>query len=166
MNNQNDPSLENEIHLRDYYRVIKKRKSLVLTFALITIAVVLLVTLATTPLYEASVGVLIERNYDNELAGQGFMPYDPEFYGTQFNIIQSKNVVNRVVKKLKLDTAYRYYFIEAEQTSLLQPLKTWFEETLLALLPAQHEYEGAEGFGTLDADFKKELLLSSPKSYP
>jgi succinoglycan biosynthesis transport protein ExoP len=127
MNNQTDIQQESEIHLRDYYRVIKKRKIIVLTFALVTFAVVLLGTLAQTPLYEASVRVLIERNYDAEVMGQGYMPYDPEFYGTQFNIIQSRNVVGRVVDKLKLDTVYRNYFLEKEQTSLLHPVKTWLK---------------------------------------
>ncbi|MEN8140631.1 MAG: polysaccharide biosynthesis tyrosine autokinase [Thermodesulfobacteriota bacterium] len=146
MIDQDDFPEESEIHLRDYLRVIKKRKAIVLTFAVITIAVVLLATLATTPLYRASAEVLIERNYDTELTGgRGYVPYDPEFYGTQFNIIQSKNVVRRVVEKLQLDSRYRHYFLQPEQTSLFQPIKDGLGAIISALLPAAGEEDGEAG---------------------
>ncbi len=130
-----DLAEEQEIHLRDYYRVIKKRRTIVLLFAFITIAIVLLATLSQTPKYSANVQILIERNYDTEIMGRGYIPYDPEFYGTQFNLIQSRNVVSRVVEELKLDTRYRHYFFKPESTSLIQPAKDWLKATIKSFIP-------------------------------
>ncbi len=127
---------EQEIHLRDYIRVLKKRKKIIITFATITIAVVVLATLAATPYYQASVQVLIERNYDPELSGRMYVPYDPEFLETQFNIIKSRNVIDRVVKKLKLDTAYRQYFIKEDRRSVLASVLSWIKETVKSVLPS------------------------------
>jgi len=108
--------VENEIHLRDYLRVIRKRQKLIFLFAIITIAAVVLGTMAVTPLYQADVNVLIERNYDTSLDNKWWgQPYDPEFMETQFNIIKSRNVIDRVVRKLKLDTEYRSFFIKDEK---------------------------------------------------
>lgn len=126
---------EQEIHLRDYYRIIRKRKAIILTFTFITFALVLLATFSQTPKYTAAVQILIDRNYDTEIMGRGYVPYDPEFYGTQFNIIQSHNVVTRVISKLKLDTKYRHYFFKPETTSVLQPFKDWLKSIITSFLP-------------------------------
>ncbi|MDA3971864.1 MAG: polysaccharide biosynthesis tyrosine autokinase [Desulfobulbaceae bacterium] len=128
---------EQVIHLRDYYRVIKKHKAIVLTFAFITIALGLLLTLAQTPKYAANVNILIERNYDTDVTGEGYIPRDPHFYGTQFAIIQSRNVVRRMVEELKLDTRYRHYFFKPESTSLLQPIKDWLKDFITLLIPQE-----------------------------
>lgn len=111
-----DELIESEIHLRDYLRVIRKRRKMVILFAVITIASVVLGTMAVTPLYQADVNVLIERNYDTSLDAKWWgQTYDPEFMETQFNIIKSRNVIDRVVRTLKLDTDYRQLFIKDDK---------------------------------------------------
>ena len=57
---------EQEIHLRDYIRVIRKRKSIVVTFFLITFLVVVIGTFTATPLYRASTKILVEKNEANQ----------------------------------------------------------------------------------------------------
>jgi len=127
--------VENEIHLRDYIRVIRKRRKLVILFAVITIAVVVLGTMAVTPLYQANINVLIERNYDTSLDAKWFgQPYDPEFMETQFNIIKSRNVIDRVVRKLKLDTDYRHLFIEDNQQGLFFKTITTYLKTITTMV--------------------------------
>ncbi|OCC15636.1 Tyrosine-protein kinase Wzc [Dissulfuribacter thermophilus] len=145
---------EQEIHLRDYIRVLKKRKKIIITFATITIAVVVLATLAATPYYKASVQVLIERNYDAELMGRMYIPYDPEFLETQFNIIKSRNVIDRVVKKLKLDTAYRQHFFKEEQRSFLAPVVSWIKDTIKSVMPSKKGTAQDEEDISLEAQVK------------
>jgi len=106
--------VEQEIHLRDYIRVLQKRKMTVLTFLAITFFIVVIATFTSTPLYTASSQVLIEKNTG---AGglEGSRPYnywDPDFLTTQFEIIRSDNVARRVVERLQLDTRYKQYFLE------------------------------------------------------
>ncbi len=145
---------EQEIHLRDYIRVLKKRKKIIITFATITIAVVVLATLAATPYYKASVQVLIERNYDSELMGRMYIPYDPEFLETQFNIIKSRNVIDRVVKKLKLDTAYKQHFLKEEEQSFLAPVVSWIKDAIESIMPLKKGTAKDEEDISLEAQVK------------
>ncbi|MBA3014584.1 MAG: polysaccharide biosynthesis tyrosine autokinase [Proteobacteria bacterium] len=118
---------ENEIHLRDYFRVIRKRRKLIILFAVITIVSVVLGTMAVTPLYQADVNVLIERNYDTSLDAKWWgQTYDPEFMETQFTIIKSRNVIDRVVRTLKLDIDYRQLFFKDDtKGSLFQTITSY-----------------------------------------
>lgn len=112
--------IDQEIHLRDYYQVIKKRRQVVGLFAAITFGLVFLGTFAVTPLYEADTQVLIEKNKENDLTvAGGVLNYDPEFLQTQFEIIKSNNVVHRVIDRLKLDTQYRKYFLGDKEDGFL-----------------------------------------------
>jgi hypothetical protein len=51
---------EQEIHLRDYLKIVYKRRYTVYTFFAIVFAVVLIGTLSSSPVYRASTKVLIE----------------------------------------------------------------------------------------------------------
>jgi capsular exopolysaccharide synthesis family protein len=101
---------EKEIHLRDYLRVIQKRKYSLLTFFAIINAIVVMMTFSATPLYEASAKLLIEKNNVNPLSGDVPMGRDPEFLETQAQIIRSAPVSRKVVKLLSLEQTYASYF--------------------------------------------------------
>jgi polysaccharide biosynthesis transport protein len=105
------------IHLRDYLRVLQKRKSIILTFFFITLIVVGISTFSTTPIYEASTQILVEKNDPTLLTGRATgNRYDPEFFETQSQIIKSKNVIKKVVEILSLDTSYQNYFPAEKNT--------------------------------------------------
>jgi len=53
---------EKEIHLRDYLRIISKRKVSIITFFILTLLIVIIATFTATPLYLAGTKVMIERN--------------------------------------------------------------------------------------------------------
>jgi capsular exopolysaccharide synthesis family protein len=111
---------EREIHLRDYLKTLYKRKYTVLTFFVIVFVVVLIGALSTTPVYEATTKVLIEKIelYNMSMASGGgpyFMPYDPEFYDTQLHLIKSTAVAQKVVNKLSLENAYESYFKDSKK---------------------------------------------------
>ncbi|MBU0731020.1 MAG: polysaccharide biosynthesis tyrosine autokinase [Proteobacteria bacterium] len=128
--------LEEEISLRDIVQVFRKRKGVMMTFIFITMAIGLLGTLTATPYYMASVQMLIERNLDTAVQGKESLPYEPDFLGTQVSIIQSPNVVGRVVKKLGLDTRYRHFFIQQDSPSFRKFLISWIKETIQSIMPA------------------------------
>ncbi len=117
---------EQEIHLRDYIQVLTKRKTTVLTFLTITFLTVFIATYTATPLYTASSQVLIERNYGSSAIENtmSYIPWDPEFLSTQFELIRSTNVTHRVVEKLQLDTRYRHYFFEKKEEGLFSFIST------------------------------------------
>jgi len=136
---------EQEIHLRDYVRVIIKRKITVITFLAITFLTVVIATFTATPYYTASSQVLIEKNIgSNKLTGGGnYIPYDPDFQTTQFELIRSPNVARRVVKQLQLDTKYRNYFFEksADSPSFLSTITSGVKKFLSGLLPSKSDDE-------------------------
>jgi polysaccharide biosynthesis transport protein len=124
-------------HLRDYFRVLYKRKGLLLALMCITFISSALLTFSKTPMYTASTMVLIEKNLDtNRIEGfGGYFSWDPEFQATQFELIRGFNVALRVVERLQLDSRYRQHFLDQEEnTSLIAQtqatLSSWLHDTL------------------------------------
>jgi len=128
----NENMNEEEIHLRDYLRVVRKRKNTVLTFFFVTLVIVFIGTFTRTPLYEASTKILIEKNETNPLmTNYGYSLGDPVFLETQFQIIKSTAVAQKVVKILSLDTRYVSYFIkDAEDLSFISATMNWFRRVI------------------------------------
>ncbi len=118
---------EKEIHLRDYFRIIKKRKYTVVTFFIVTFVVVLISTLSVDPVYQASVKLLVEKSKADPLvAGYRYFAYDPEFLQTQFQIISSTSVAKKVVKILDLEKSYDSYFKDDDKGfSVIDSTRNW-----------------------------------------
>ena len=113
-----------EIHLRDYYMVLRKRRHVVYTFFSITLALVLLFTFTATPAYEASTRLLIEKAVQYTISEYGFTSYDPEFYSTQYQLIKSRPVARKVYDALKDNVQFRKYFEEeSNKTNIIGKLK-------------------------------------------
>lgn len=104
MNMQDTGTDEQTIHLRDYLRVIFKRRHTVATFFFVVFTVVVIGTLSTTPVYRATTKLVIEKSETrNIMNNYAYMPYDPEFYETQNQLIKSVAVARKVVDMLGLD---------------------------------------------------------------
>ncbi|RJP79736.1 MAG: polysaccharide biosynthesis tyrosine autokinase [Desulfobacteraceae bacterium] len=121
---------EKEIHLRDYLRIIAKRKSTILTFFIITFTIVVIGTLTATPLYKASTKMLVEKSDSKPLLLNDYpIHFDPEFLETQFQIIKSNSVAKRVVELLSLDTNYYSEFLGKDPSpSLFGRILSWFSD--------------------------------------
>jgi len=100
----NEP--EDTFDIRDYVRVIVKRRRLILPlFGVICIAWLLL-TLTATPVYEAVASITIERENANILSLEDFMLADPnsaEYFQTQYKILESRSVARKAIARLRLD---------------------------------------------------------------
>jgi capsular exopolysaccharide synthesis family protein len=97
--------LEEELHLRDYLKVIVKRRNSVLTFAAIIMVMVSISTLSETPFYRATTRVLIDKEGSNivnlrDPYYEGY--YSEDYYRTQYELIRSMAVASKVVKNLDL----------------------------------------------------------------
>ncbi|MCD4718873.1 MAG: polysaccharide biosynthesis tyrosine autokinase [Desulfobacula sp.] len=124
---------EKEIHLRDYLRIIGKRKGTIFTFFLLTLITVIIATFTATPLYLASTKVIIEKNTSDSLTNSyRYTPYDPEFLETQHQLIKSAAVVEKVVENLDPEKMYDTFFAEKEEkTSYLISVLSWFKDQFL-----------------------------------
>lgn len=103
-----------ELDIRNYLRVISKRKYTVYAFFSIVFTVVLVGTLSSTPVFLANTKVLVEKSEPSSplLMNYYYQPYDPEFYQTQYQLIKGASVARRVVRKLSLEKNYGSYIRE------------------------------------------------------
>ena len=119
-------SVEDEqvIHLRDYFLVLLKRKWLILSIMLLAILAAAVKSFTAVPYYTAYSQVLLERSKGNQGLDLQYYSYEPNFLGTQSEIIRSVNVGKRVVDNLGLSKKYKHYFIiDESQNSFLSSLK-------------------------------------------
>lgn len=92
------------IDIRDYLKVLAKRRVIAIAGFVITAVIVLTVIMIATPLYRATTEVIIEKSEQNILPNSTyFMPYDPDFYTTQHQIITSTAVGRKVVDIARLN---------------------------------------------------------------
>jgi succinoglycan biosynthesis transport protein ExoP len=98
---------KHELHLRDFLRVLQKRRKPFWGFFFAVVILVLLVTFSLTPQYEGTTKLMIEKVEGGELTGtyRG-KSVDPEFYETQFQLLKSRAVARRVVDTLDLVENY------------------------------------------------------------
>ena len=103
--------VEEEIHLRDYFDVLIKRRYTVFTVFITVFVVVLIFTLSSTAIYTATTRVLIEKSEPQTMYNNPYFQYDPDFYETHYQLIKSSAVAKRVVNLLSLETSrYRAAF--------------------------------------------------------
>jgi polysaccharide biosynthesis transport protein len=91
--------------LVDYWRIVNKRRWVVLGILAAVFVLGALRTLMTTPLYAATVRLQIDRNATRVVEGGNIAPfdgYDFDFQRTQIELMQSRAMAERVVSALKL----------------------------------------------------------------
>lgn len=94
-----------EIHLRDYFRVVRKHAALIMSVFLVVVVTVGVGTYLQRPVYLATTKALIEREGARVVNFQEITPPsgDPaEFFQTQLQIIYSRPVLQRVIDSLDL----------------------------------------------------------------
>lgn len=123
-NSQPQPTL----HFLDYWRIIRIRKTVIFTVFLLVVLTTTIVTFILPESYASTVEIEVKKDVSdidpigNIQVSQGFDPY---FIQTEFEKIQSKSVLHRVIEKLELNPYY------TQALNLEVPLKT--EETYFLL---------------------------------
>ncbi|MBI5076241.1 MAG: polysaccharide biosynthesis tyrosine autokinase [Nitrospirae bacterium] len=124
---------DKEIHLRDYLHVVLKHRHKALQFFGIVFALTLLVTFSATPVYVATTKVLIEKSEPANLSLNPYaMMYDPDFSETQFQLIKSFSVAQRVVRMLGLNM--RPDPAEDNSTNIASGTFRWFRDLISTVL--------------------------------
>src|SRR6267378_2340818 len=114
--------------LFEFWWVLKKRTWVVLSVLLAFLAIGVLVTLMTTPLYTATVRLQIDRNVAKVVEGGNVTPLegtDFEFMKTQYELLMGRTIGERVVSALKLGNDSD--FIKARGFPLLGALRVLLE---------------------------------------
>lgn len=100
------PTHTDEVHLRDYLQVLRKHRWLVFATFLTTVLGVGVWTFVQIPIYEAGARVLIDREPPRVLSGvqevQALDSGSQDYYSTQYELIKSRPVMDRVIENLGL----------------------------------------------------------------
>ncbi len=96
---------EKEIHLRDYWRVIQKRRWTVLAFFLIVVITTAIATFTMRPIYRGTTTIQINKENPQivdfkEIFAVNTM--DIDYYQTQYKILESRSLARRVIQSLNL----------------------------------------------------------------
>lgn len=117
--------LENEVHLLDYWRAIRKRLWLVIGIAALLTTLSMIYVARKPDIYEAASRVQVDLE-SNPMYGSNPAPMivspvnDPAYFNTQLQILTSPGLLRRVVKTLDLE--HNKAFLRPQQT---QPHSTW-----------------------------------------
>ena len=104
-NSYSPPQEEKEVHLRDYWRVIRKRQWTVIAFFLIVLITTAIATYTMKPVYRGTVTIQIDKEYPNIVDFKEIFSvnmWDLDYYQTQYKILESRTLAKRVVQSLNL----------------------------------------------------------------
>ncbi len=97
---------DDEIDLLAYWRMLVKRRWLIVGIVAVIVAIALIQTLMTPPSYRATVVMQIEAETMQIMQVQGISPvrggYDAEFNQTQYQLLQSRSLAERIAGDLNL----------------------------------------------------------------
>ncbi|MEE9542634.1 MAG: polysaccharide biosynthesis tyrosine autokinase, partial [Thermodesulfobacteriota bacterium] len=96
---------EEDVHLRDYFRLIQKHRWKVIVAFVIVVTIVIIRTFSVAPTYTASTTIQIEKEAPKVLKFEDVLPVDgggSDYYKTQQMIIQSRSIARMVIEALSL----------------------------------------------------------------
>ena len=95
---------KHEVHFADYLDIVLKRRKLILVCIVAALLGGVVLTVTTKPMYKATAVLDVSRQHSNPLglASAQESGTDPEFLPSQIQLMQSREVSERVVRKLNL----------------------------------------------------------------
>jgi len=106
-------SSDSKLHFLDYWRVIRIRKFVILAVFLLVVVTTTAVTLLLPKTYLSTTRIAVDKDTSDIaplLGMQSAVQYDPYFIETQFQTIQSKLVLYKVIEDLNLNEKWTAEF--------------------------------------------------------
>ena len=123
--------IEEEIDLRDYLRVILKRRWIIISFFAIVVLTVAVHTFTANPIFKATSRIVIEKENPKLVSIQEVMAVDAtgsDYYQTQYKIIESRTVAREVIKRLNLENSLEFFPVPKDD--IVSSIKGWFGDTM------------------------------------
>jgi capsular exopolysaccharide synthesis family protein len=154
MKDANTKANRKEIDLLEYWRIVLKRKWVLVTFASVLVVFVAVLSFTATPLYRATATILIDEpsaslvNIQDVLNSGGY--YQTDYLGTYFNtqlkLLTSRSLAERVAKKLDLGSRPEFRTARSSRTNPVQAVKGFL--SLRWVLPRKKPAETPAGAGS------------------
>ena len=156
-------SSEEIIDLTHYFKILKRSLALILLFSVMVTGITILVVFSITPKYTATATLLIEAQQNKAVSIEEVVGIDSskaEYYLTQFEILKSNQIAEKVIEKLGLSKLEEFNSTLNTEKSLVDEIKAI---PLVASLLGSQEDKGpspeAIRQGVLAA-FKENLVIS------
>jgi capsular exopolysaccharide synthesis family protein len=148
---QEDRRDDDEIDLLAYWHILLKRRRLIVTVLAAVVAIALLVTLLATPIYRATTVLQLDKSGTQVVRVDGLQPgevegRDPEFLQTQYELLKSRSLAERVANELNLD-----------QAAIEQNFDSGWIGRMLTLLRPQTKEDKQQNAAQAQADAADEL---------
>lgn len=114
-----------EVHLRDYWRVLLKRRRIAAPFFAAVVVIVAVYSFVATPVYQGTVQLLVdnERNQTLNFSENGAALIQQkdmaDYFNTQKTVINSRIFADRVARKLQLNKNSYFKALKEKQGSSL-----------------------------------------------
>jgi succinoglycan biosynthesis transport protein ExoP len=143
---------EKQIDIRDYLQVTLNRRWTILGVFLLVVLSTAIFSFTATPIYEASVRLIIEKENPNVVSVQEVMTVDAsgtDYYQTQYKIIESRSVAREVIERLGLAQSEEFAPKRAEHTvaRFFYAIKDTFISMTDSLLDLLNREPGSNGEG-------------------
>ena len=135
------------LDLKEFINVISRYKKLIISIALLTMLLALLLTLLMKPIYRAYASIKVERyaaNPNVQILNPETSRSDRDFFETQVQLLQTKTLANRVINELDLD--------KKQNT-------TGFVYNLKKLFKSESSNENAQNLDNAEETFLKNLVV-------
>ncbi len=105
---KSQPQQESSLHFLDYWRIIRIRKTVIISVFLLISITATLVTFVLPRYYSSTARIEINQDTSESVATpeQAYLPYDPYFIQTEFQKMQSEKVLGRVISQLDLNDTW------------------------------------------------------------
>jgi succinoglycan biosynthesis transport protein ExoP len=126
----------NEAHLRDYWKVIQKRKWTIISFTLIVLIVTGVMTFTMEPIYRATATIQINKENPQIVDFKEIFSIDTmemDYHQTQYKILGSRSLARRVIHAMKLAEQPDFLpkppsSFQQWKTKILRPISKFFSK--------------------------------------
>lgn len=162
----NDPASKwdaQEMHLRDYFEVILRRKWMVANCLMVVFALILIYSLSQTKLYKASTTIEVGTEDQNVTKFEEVETSNlraAEYYDTQLQLIQSREIVGRVVDRFDLagHPVVAKAVTGAFEPGPIERLKGMLSDVFRRILPAK-KLNSDDGVQMSEENIKRQALI-------
>jgi len=146
------------IDLRQYWGIVNRNKWGIAGLAVVIVAATVVVVYAMTPVYEATATLLIESEEANVVSIEEVYGIDSsqrEYYQTQFEILNSRRLAERVVKELGIQNHPEFKPENPDNQSIRGRMLSY-----IPLFPAPEPATDDQKMQGVIAHFREQLTIS------
>lgn len=152
---------EENVNLMDYWRIILRQRWTIISVLVVFTVIVTIGTFKMKPVYQATTTLRISReapkvlSFEDVVKTSGLNYSGDDFYRTQYEIIKSRTLADKVIKRLNLDQHPE--FAPTDEDSPIDGIKTALVMWLSNAVGSEKTLTG----GIWDKDFEKSALIDA-----